>query len=66
MTVSDSYLSVSRLKRGAMTNQARATPMTSPTTIQYAEKPTMAPMPVTPSSSQADSPVAWAENAATQ
>ena len=26
----------------------------------------MAPIPVRPSSSQADSPVAWAENAATQ
>ena len=58
--------SVARLNGAAIRNQAVPTPSTSPTTTHSAESPAAAPSPVSPRYSQADSPVARVENAATQ
>ena len=49
-----------------MKSQAAPTPNTSPATTQKAFTPRAAPIPVRPSSSQADSPVARAEKATDQ
>ncbi len=69
MNVTDpdnSYSSVSNLKRRHIRSQATDTPINSPSTTHIACSPTAAPMPVSPSSSQPDSPVARAEKAAAQ
>ncbi len=60
------YASDCALNGGARTNQEIVTPRTSPTTTQKALTPAAAPMPVKPSSSHADSPVARAEKDTTQ
>ena len=60
------YSSDFRLNRLAISHHETATPSTSPTTTQYAERPEIAPIPVSPSKSQPDSPVARAENATAQ
>jgi len=60
------YLSESSLKRSAIKNHAIETPNTSPNTTQKAEAPTIAPKPVSPSKSHADSPVALDEKATAQ
>ena len=64
--MSELYLSDFRLNRLAMNCQDTATPSTSPSTTQYADKPAKAPIPVRPMSSQPDSPVALAEKAVAQ
>ena len=64
--VIDLYLSVSFLNFLAIKNHAPKTPNTSPNTTQNALTPTIAPRPVKPSNSQADSPVALVEKATTQ
>lgn len=60
------YLSLNCLNRSAIKNHDTLTPITSPSTTQNAETPTIAPSPVRPSNNQADSPVALAEKATTQ
>ena len=64
--VMESYSSVIDLNFFAINCQEIKTPTISPSTIQKALRPITAPIPVTPRSSQPDSPVDLAESAAIQ